>query len=100
MDPGTLLAHPGRVTHYHEGLSTTSGTRYIMVSFVNAAYPCFERHGAPMCPGFVRLPNYEEMAKKYSNIARVNEGALEEVEVLINDEKQSFEKKMASMPQK
>ena len=23
--------HPGRLTHYHEGLYTTKGTRYIMV---------------------------------------------------------------------
>ena len=27
MDQGTMLAHPGRVTHFHEGLPTTSGTR-------------------------------------------------------------------------
>jgi len=25
--------HPGRLTHYHEGLYTTKGTRYIMVIF-------------------------------------------------------------------
>lgn len=28
MATGEILAHPGRVTHYHEGLPTTSGTRY------------------------------------------------------------------------
>ena len=27
--------HPGRLTHYHEGLPITSGKRYIFVSFVN-----------------------------------------------------------------
>ncbi|XP_055697563.1 procollagen-lysine,2-oxoglutarate 5-dioxygenase isoform X2 [Phlebotomus papatasi] len=32
---GWMLLHPGRLTHYHEGLRTTSGTRYIMVSFVD-----------------------------------------------------------------
>ncbi|XP_067325877.1 multifunctional procollagen lysine hydroxylase and glycosyltransferase LH3 [Anolis sagrei] len=32
---GWSLMHPGRLTHYHEGLPTTSGTRYIMVSFVD-----------------------------------------------------------------
>ncbi|XP_064409106.1 multifunctional procollagen lysine hydroxylase and glycosyltransferase LH3 [Latimeria chalumnae] len=32
---GWSLMHPGRLTHYHEGLPTTKGTRYIMVSFVD-----------------------------------------------------------------
>jgi procollagen-lysine,2-oxoglutarate 5-dioxygenase len=32
---GWLLMHPGRLTHYHEGLTTTQGTRYIMISFVD-----------------------------------------------------------------
>ncbi|CAI5791219.1 multifunctional procollagen lysine hydroxylase and glycosyltransferase LH3 [Podarcis lilfordi] len=32
---GWTLLHPGRLTHYHEGLPTTHGTRYIMVSFVD-----------------------------------------------------------------
>uniref|UniRef100_A0AAY5KCL2 procollagen-lysine 5-dioxygenase n=1 Tax=Esox lucius TaxID=8010 RepID=A0AAY5KCL2_ESOLU len=32
---GWSFMHPGRLTHYHEGLPTTSGTRYIMVSFVD-----------------------------------------------------------------
>uniref|UniRef100_A0A8C9JGU9 procollagen-lysine 5-dioxygenase n=1 Tax=Panthera tigris altaica TaxID=74533 RepID=A0A8C9JGU9_PANTA len=32
---GWGLLHPGRLTHYHEGLPTTRGTRYIMVSFVD-----------------------------------------------------------------
>lgn len=32
---GWTLMHPGRLTHYHEGLPTLSGTRYIMVSFVD-----------------------------------------------------------------
>ncbi|XP_029437108.1 LOW QUALITY PROTEIN: multifunctional procollagen lysine hydroxylase and glycosyltransferase LH3-like [Rhinatrema bivittatum] len=32
---GWSLMHPGRLTHYHEGLPTTAGTRYIMVSFVD-----------------------------------------------------------------
>nr|XP_021187543.2 procollagen-lysine,2-oxoglutarate 5-dioxygenase isoform X1 [Helicoverpa armigera] len=32
---GWLLMHPGRLTHYHEGLSVTKGTRYIMISFVD-----------------------------------------------------------------
>ena len=30
MDQGTMLAHPGRVTHFHEGLPTTSGTRLVL----------------------------------------------------------------------
>ena len=32
---GWALMHPGRLTHFHEGLPTTKGTRYIMVSFVD-----------------------------------------------------------------
>ncbi|XP_077301869.1 procollagen lysyl hydroxylase [Arctopsyche grandis] len=32
---GWLLMHPGRLTHYHEGLLVTEGVRYIMVSFVD-----------------------------------------------------------------
>uniref|UniRef100_A0A673YF35 Procollagen-lysine,2-oxoglutarate 5-dioxygenase 1 n=1 Tax=Salmo trutta TaxID=8032 RepID=A0A673YF35_SALTR len=32
---GWALMHPGRLTHYHEGLRTTAGTRYIAVSFVD-----------------------------------------------------------------
>lgn len=32
---GWALMHPGRLTHYHEGLQTTKGTRYIMVSFID-----------------------------------------------------------------
>jgi len=32
---GWTLMHPGRLTHYHEGLPTTKGTRYIMVSFID-----------------------------------------------------------------
>uniref|UniRef100_A0A669BKQ2 Procollagen-lysine,2-oxoglutarate 5-dioxygenase 1 n=1 Tax=Oreochromis niloticus TaxID=8128 RepID=A0A669BKQ2_ORENI len=32
---GWALLHPGRLTHYHEGLPTTAGVRYIAVSFVD-----------------------------------------------------------------
>lgn len=32
---GWMLMHPGRLTHYHEGLHITNGTRYIMVSFID-----------------------------------------------------------------
>ncbi|XP_018655001.1 putative procollagen-lysine,2-oxoglutarate 5-dioxygenase [Schistosoma mansoni] len=32
---GWALVSPGRVTHLHEGLPTTGGTRYIFVTFVN-----------------------------------------------------------------
>lgn len=32
---GWLLMHPGRLTHFHEGLLVTNGTRYIMISFVD-----------------------------------------------------------------
>ncbi|TSL97308.1 Procollagen-lysine,2-oxoglutarate 5-dioxygenase 1 [Bagarius yarrelli] len=32
---GWALMHPGRLTHYHEGLPTTEGVRYISVSFVD-----------------------------------------------------------------
>ncbi|VDN08844.1 unnamed protein product [Dibothriocephalus latus] len=32
---GWPLIFPGRLTHLHEGLETTSGTRYIFVTFVN-----------------------------------------------------------------
>ncbi|XP_041987730.1 procollagen-lysine,2-oxoglutarate 5-dioxygenase isoform X2 [Aricia agestis] len=33
--PGWLLMHPGRLTHFHEGMLVTKGTRYIMISFVD-----------------------------------------------------------------
>lgn len=32
---GWALIHPGRLTHYHEGLPVTNGTRYILVTFVD-----------------------------------------------------------------
>lgn len=32
---GWMLMHPGRLTHFHEGLPTTKGIRYIMVSFID-----------------------------------------------------------------
>ncbi|XP_065313263.1 procollagen-lysine,2-oxoglutarate 5-dioxygenase-like [Gordionus sp. m RMFG-2023] len=32
---GWSFIHPGRLTHYHEGLLITNGTRYLMVSFVD-----------------------------------------------------------------
>ena len=32
---GYCTLHPGRLTHYHEGLPITKGKRFIMVSFVN-----------------------------------------------------------------
>ena len=31
---GKMLIHPGRCTHYHEGLPITSGERYILVAFI------------------------------------------------------------------
>lgn len=35
QNTGHVAVHPGRLTHYHRGLETTSGTRYILVSFIN-----------------------------------------------------------------
>ena len=32
---GWMLMHPGTLTHLHEGLPTTKGTRYIIVSFID-----------------------------------------------------------------
>ncbi|XP_016987590.1 procollagen-lysine,2-oxoglutarate 5-dioxygenase [Drosophila rhopaloa] len=32
---GWMLMHPGRLTHFHEGLLVTNGTRYIMISFID-----------------------------------------------------------------
>ena len=32
---GWSIIMPGRLTHYHEGLETTKGTRYIAISFIN-----------------------------------------------------------------
>jgi hypothetical protein len=34
-DIGSVTIHPGRVTHYHQGLPISKGRRYIMVSFIN-----------------------------------------------------------------
>lgn len=31
---GSMVLHPGRLTHYHEGLPLEAGTRYILVSFI------------------------------------------------------------------
>lgn len=31
---GHMIIHPGKLTHQHEGLLVTNGTRYILVSFV------------------------------------------------------------------
>lgn len=73
------MAHPGRVTHFHEGLPTTSGTRYILVSFVNAAYPCYERSGVPTCPGFKPKENMREIVERRAQIARGNEGYRKDV---------------------
>jgi GR25 family glycosyltransferase involved in LPS biosynthesis len=33
--PGDTLLHPGRLTHRHASARVTSGTRYILVSFIN-----------------------------------------------------------------
>ncbi|ESO01390.1 hypothetical protein HELRODRAFT_185714 [Helobdella robusta] len=35
LKKGWMLMFPGRLTHQHEGLQVTGGTRYIMVSFVD-----------------------------------------------------------------
>lgn len=35
LPKGSMLMHPGRLTHQHEGLPVTAGTRYIMVSFID-----------------------------------------------------------------
>ncbi|XP_039269042.2 procollagen-lysine,2-oxoglutarate 5-dioxygenase 1-like [Styela clava] len=35
LPKGWAIIHPGRLTHYHEGLPTTKGTRYIFVSFMD-----------------------------------------------------------------
>jgi len=35
QEKGWVLMHPGRLTHFHEGLATTKGTRYILVSFID-----------------------------------------------------------------
>ena len=67
-----------------QGRATTSGTRYIMISFVNAAYPCFEREGIPHCRGFIRKKNYEEIIKKYNDIARINEGMPYKIEAQVD----------------
>jgi len=32
---GYAIVHPGRLTHYHEGVPIQSGTRFIFISFVN-----------------------------------------------------------------
>lgn len=32
---GYCTVHPGKLTHYHEGVKITDGIRYIMVSFIN-----------------------------------------------------------------
>ena len=34
-DIGSIILHPGKLTHYHRALPLTGGTRYIMVSFIN-----------------------------------------------------------------
>ena len=34
-DIGSMIIHPGKLTHYHEGIPIKSGERYILVSFIN-----------------------------------------------------------------
>jgi hypothetical protein len=34
-DIGSMIIHPGKLTHYHEGIPITYGERYILVSFIN-----------------------------------------------------------------
>lgn len=34
-DIGSMIIHPGKLTHYHEGLPIKNGKRYILVSFIN-----------------------------------------------------------------
>jgi hypothetical protein len=49
-----MLIHPGRLTHFHEGLATTQGTRYILISFVNANLnrTCYQSKGKHYCTGW------------------------------------------------
>ena len=35
MDRGMGIIHPGKLTHKHKGVPITSGTRYVLVSFIN-----------------------------------------------------------------
>lgn len=44
---GWAIMHPGRLTHYHEGLPTTAGVRYIAVSFVDPWTP-WRRRSSPL----------------------------------------------------
>ena len=44
------------------------------MSFVNAAYPCYERGGVPTCPGFRPKENMREIVERRNQIARGNEG--------------------------
>ena len=32
---GSVVIHPGRVTHYHEGLPISDGIRYVLISFID-----------------------------------------------------------------
>lgn len=41
---GWSFMHPGRLTHLHEGLPTTNGTRYIAVSFIDPWIPAHAVH--------------------------------------------------------
>ena len=34
LEAGKMLVHPGRCTHYHEGLPISSGERYILIGFI------------------------------------------------------------------
>ena len=34
-DIGSIILHPGKLTHYHQGLPITSGKRLILVSFID-----------------------------------------------------------------
>ncbi|KAG7239816.1 hypothetical protein INR49_028344, partial [Caranx melampygus] len=46
---GWALMHPGRLTHYHEGLPTTAGVRYIAVSFCPPlSLPLFKGEGTDL----------------------------------------------------
>lgn len=47
--------HPGRLTHLHEGLPTTNGTRYIAVSFIDP-WTAWSYFKSVFCPGFSFFP--------------------------------------------
>ena len=86
--------HPGALTHFHEGLPTTKGTRYILVSFVSSKYgDCYERHGVFHCLGFERTTDADQPYDPYEYQESARLSAEQEADLLKDQDQEDKEDK-------